>query len=148
MKTKKANLKKIKLKKKRIKKKKKQSPPRFEPGENGIGGCRLIQWAGQKSLNRRSNLQYIKCYHNSKYEPSVFSAIFRHKQPQNVDLKQLSLLKWIYYGTLEKTFAVYQRHACKSITDERGRAGSAGNDLCPKKTLCRTRHARHASARR
>ena len=36
------------------------------------------------------NLQYIKCYHNSKYEPSVFSAIFRHKQPENVNLKQLA----------------------------------------------------------
>ena len=45
------------------------------------------------SLNSRSNLQYIKCYHISNYEPSVFSAIFRHKQPQNVDLKQLALLK-------------------------------------------------------
>ena len=44
-------------------------------------------------LFRRSNLQYIKCYHNSKYEPSVFSAIFRHKQRQNVDPKQLALLK-------------------------------------------------------
>ena len=75
----------------------------------------------------------MKCYHNSKYEPSVFSAIFRHKQPQNVDLKQLVLLKCIYYGNLEKTFAVYQRNACKSITDERGRAGSGENDLCQKK---------------
>ena len=32
-----------------------------------------------------------------------------------------------------KTFAVYQRNACKSITDERGRAGSGENDLCQKK---------------
>ena len=38
-------------------------------------------------------IQYIKCYRNSKYEPSVFSAIFHHKQSQNVDLKQLALLK-------------------------------------------------------
>ena len=69
--------------------------------------------------------------HNSK--PNVFSAIFRHKQPQNVDLEQLVLLKWIYYGNLEKTFAVYQGNACKSITDERGWAGSGENDLCQKK---------------
>ena len=140
-------------KKKRIKKTKqktKQSPWRFEPGENGIGGNRLKQWATQTPLIRCSNLQYIKCYHNSKYQPSVFSAIFRHKQPHNVTLKQLALLKWIYYGTLEKTFAVYQRNACKSITDESGRAGSGENDLCQKKnkTLCRTRPARHASLRR
>ena len=40
-----------------------------------------------------------------KYEPSVFSAIFRHKQPQNVNLKQLALLKWIYYGTLAKSLS-------------------------------------------
>ena len=63
----------------------------------------------------------------------MFSAIFRHRQPQNVDLKQLALLKLIYDGTLEKTFAVYQRNACKSITDERGRAGFGENDLCQKK---------------
>ena len=133
--------KKSKWKKKQIKKKKRikneqttmQSPRRFEPGANGIGGSRLIQWATQTSLIRWSNLQYIKCYHNSKYEPSVFSAIFRHKQPQNVNLKQSALLKWIYYGTLEKTFTVYQRNACKSITDERGRARSGENDLCQKK---------------
>ena len=67
-------------------KKTKQSPRRFKPGENGIGGSRLIQWATQTSLIRWPNLQYIKCYHNSKYEPSVFLAIFRHKQPQNVNL--------------------------------------------------------------
>ena len=55
----------------------------------------LYNWLGatQTSLANRLNLQYIKCYHNSKYEPSVFSAIFRHKQPQNVNLKQLALLK-------------------------------------------------------
>ena len=81
----------------------------------------------------RKHLQDIKCYYNSKYEPSVFSAIFRHKQPQNVRLKQLVLLKWICYGNLEKTLAVYQRNACKSITNERGRAGSGENDLCQKK---------------
>ena len=34
---------------------------------------------------------------------------------------------------MKKTFAVYQRNACKSITDERGRAGSGENDLCQKK---------------
>ena len=27
----------------------------------------------------------------------------------------------------------FQRNACKSITDERGRAGSGENDLCQKK---------------
>ena len=27
---------------------------------------------------------------------------------------------------------VYQRNACKSITDDRGRAGSGENDLCQK----------------
>ena len=78
----------------------------------------------------------MKCYHNSKYEPRVFSAIFRHKQPHNVTLKQLALLKWIYYGTLEKTFAVYQRNACKSIPDDSGRAGSGENDLCQNKSPC------------
>ena len=39
--------KKSKLKKSKIKKKHqkiKQSPPRFEPGKNGTGGSRLIQW--------------------------------------------------------------------------------------------------------
>ena len=51
----------------------------------GIGGIRFIQWATQTSLANRLNLQYIECYHNSKYEPN--------KQPQNVDLKQLALLK-------------------------------------------------------
>ena len=74
----------------------------------------------------------------------MFSAIFRHKQPQNVDLKQLALLKWIYYGNLEKTFAVYQRNACKSITDERGRAGSGENDLCQNKKLIELKPARDA----
>ena len=51
---------------------------------------------------------------------------------------------------MEKTYTVYQRNACKSITDERDRAGSGENDLCQKKnkTLCRARPARHASARR
>ena len=29
----------------------------------------------------------IAYQYNSKYEPSVFSAIFRHNQPQNVDLR-------------------------------------------------------------
>ena len=29
--------------------------------------------------------------------------------------------------------AVYQRSACKSITDERGRAGSGENDVCQKR---------------
>ena len=133
MKLKKQRKKKQIKKKSELKNKKQSSPPRrFEPGENGIVGSRLIQWATQTSLIRWSNLQYLRCYHNSKHEPSVFSAIFRHKQPQNVNLKQLALLKWIYYGTLEKTFAVYQRNACKSITDERGRGGSRENDLCQK----------------
>ena len=36
---------------------------------------------------------------------------------------------------MEKTFAVYQRNACKSITDERDRAGSGENDLCQKKII-------------
>ena len=44
-----------KLKKKEIKKKKtkkkKQPLPRFEPGGNGIGGSRLIQWAMQTSCH-------------------------------------------------------------------------------------------------
>ena len=62
----------------------------------------------------------------------MFSVIFRHKQPQNVNLKQLALLKWIYYGNLDKTFAVYQPNACKSITDECGQVGSGENDLCQK----------------
>ena len=135
---KKGKLKKNKLKKiNKFKKhqKLKQSPPTFEPGKDGTGGSHLIQWATQASLNWRLNLQYIKCSHNSKYKPSVFSVIFRHKQPQNVVLEQLVLLKWIYYGNLEKTFAVYQRNACKSITDDRDRAGSGENDLCQKKII-------------
>ena len=63
--------------------------------------------------------------------------LVRHKQPQKVDLKQLALLKRIYYGNLEKTFTVYQRNACKSITYHMdcGRAGSGENDLCQKKNL-------------
>ena len=63
----------------------------------------------------------------------MFLGIFRHKQPQNVDLKQLALLKLRYYVNLEKTFTVYQRNACKSIIDDRGRAGFGENDLCQKK---------------
>ena len=132
--------------KKKKQKQKKQSLQEFEPGASGIGSDRLTQWATQTSLANPSNLQYIQCYRNSKYELSVFSAIFRHKQPQNVDLKQLALLKWIYYDNLEKTFTVYQRNACKSIIDDRGRAGLGENDLCQKKTLCSARPARHASA--
>ena len=65
----------------------------------------------------------------------MFSGIFRHKQSQNIDLKQLALLKLRYYNNLEKTFTVYQRNACKSIIDDRGRAGFRENDLCQKKTL-------------
>ena len=34
---------------------------------------------------------------------------------------------------MEKTFTVYQRNACKSIIDDRGRAGFGENDLCKKK---------------
>ena len=133
----------------KLKKKKKKDLPRFERGDNGTEDNRLVQWTTQTSLTTGSNLQYLKCYHNRKYEPSVFSAIFRHKQSQNVDLKQLALLKWIYYENLEKTFAVYQRNACKSIIDDRGREGFGENDLCQKnKTLCRTRPARQASVRR
>ena len=90
---KKKQIKKTKSELKKKKKKKKPSPRRFEPGDNGIGDNRLKQCATLTSLFRCSNLQYIKCYHNSKYEPSVFSAIFRHKQPHNVTLKQLALLK-------------------------------------------------------
>ena len=33
---------------------------------------------------------------------------------------------------LEKTFTVYQRNACKSIIDDRGREGFGENDLCQK----------------
>ena len=62
----------------------------------------------------------------------MFSAIFRHKQPQNVDLKQLALLKLIYYDNLEKTFTVYQRDACKSIIDDVAERGS-GRMTCAKK---------------
>ena len=54
---------------------------------------------------------------------SAFSAIFRCKKPQNVDLKQLPLLKRRYYDNLEKAFTVYKRNACKSIIDDRGRSG-------------------------
>ena len=32
-----------------------------------------------------------------------------------------------------KRFLVYQRNACKSIIDDRGRAGFGENDLCQKK---------------
>ena len=63
----------------------------------------------------------------------MFSEIFCHKQPQNVDLKQLALLKLRYYDNLEETFTVYQRNACKTIIDDRGRAGLGENDLCQKK---------------
>ena len=45
---------------------------------------------------------------------------------------------------LKKTFAVYQRNACKSITDERGRAGSGENDLCQNKKLTELKPARDA----
>ena len=121
----------------------------FEPGDNDIRGNFLIQWATQTLLIKPLNLQYMNCYHNStECESSVLSAIFRHKQPQNVDRKQLALLKWIYYGNLEKTSIVWQRNACKSITDDRGRAGTRKNDLCQKKTLCGARPARHTLARR
>ena len=47
------------MKKKRQIKKTKQSPPRFEPEENDIGGSHLIQSTTQTSLDRQSNSQYI-----------------------------------------------------------------------------------------
>ena len=68
---------------------KKEKKKKADPVEMRTPG----QWTTQTSLTKRANLEYIKCYHNSIYEPSVFSAIFRHKQPQNVDLKRLALLK-------------------------------------------------------
>ena len=45
----------------------------------------------------------------------------------------MALLKCIYYDNLEKTFTVYQCNACKSIIDDRGRAGFGENELCQKK---------------
>ncbi|MCV6637049.1 hypothetical protein, partial [Candidatus Albibeggiatoa sp. nov. NOAA] len=51
------------------------------------------------------------------------------RRPKAVSIVKIN----IYYGNLEKTFAVYQRNACKSITDERGRAGSG------EKTYAKTR---------
>ena len=76
----------------KLKLKKKQTPPRFQPGAMA---SRHSPYAMNHAniVYQRLNLQYIKSYHDSKYEPSVFSAIFRHKQPQNIDLKLLVLLK-------------------------------------------------------
>ena len=45
----------------------------------------------------------------------------------------------------QKRFLVYQRNACKSIFNDRGRVGFGENGLCDQKTLCRTRPAHHAS---
>ena len=72
----------------------------------------------------------------------MFSAIFRHKQPQNVDLKQLALLKLIYYDNLEKTFTFYQRNACKSIIDDVAERGSGRMTCAKKKTPFATQDLR------
>ena len=76
---------------------KKKRKSRSRRGSNlGTMGSKAIALYNKPRRHRLPNgsyLQYLQCYRNSKYEPSVFSAIFRHKQPQNVDLKQLALLK-------------------------------------------------------
>ena len=45
----------------------------------------------------------------------MISVIFRNKQPQNVDLEQLTLLKWIYYDNLEKTLIHILSTQCLQI---------------------------------
>ena len=75
----------------------------------------------------------------------MFLVIVCHKQPQNVDLKQMALLKCIYYDNLEKTFTVYQCNACKSIIDDRGRAGFGEKELCQKKKKHPLQHKTCAS---
>ena len=62
-----------------------QAPPKISPAKKPFE-----QIYAQGLL---SEFYGIKCYRHNKYEPNVFSGIFRHKQPQNVDLKQLALLK-------------------------------------------------------
>ena len=41
-----------------------------------------------------------------------------------------------------KRFLVYQRKACKSIIDDRGRAGFGENDLCQNKKFSELKPAR------
>ena len=43
-----------------------------------------------------------------------------------------------------KRFLVYQRNACKSIIDDRGRAGLGENDSCQNKKLIELKPARDA----
>ena len=75
------------------KKKTKQIHPGSELGATALETFALCNEPHTTSLTSGSNLQYIKCYHNSKYEPSMFLAIFRHKKLQNVDPKAVGIVK-------------------------------------------------------
>ena len=74
-------------------KKKRQTPPRFEPRAMASEAIAKYAMSHANIAYQTIKFTIYKGYHSSKYKSSMFSAIFRHKQPQNVDLKLLVLLK-------------------------------------------------------